>query len=54
LLLRFELGKHTALILELGPELLELPSPVLQPAYVAVETFLAIREALLAAFQVST
>ena len=54
LLLRLEITEHSALILELALELLKLPSLFLQSAYVAVETHLSIRQALFAAFQIST
>jgi hypothetical protein len=54
LLLRLEISEHPALILELVLELLKLTGLVLKPPYVAVETFLAIRQALFATFQVGT
>jgi hypothetical protein len=54
LLLRLEIGERPPLILQLVLEFLKLPGLVLQAAYVVVETFLSIRQALLAALQVRT
>ncbi len=49
LVLRLEIGQCPPLILELVLEILELPGLVLQSAYVGIETFFSIRQALFAA-----
>jgi hypothetical protein len=51
-MLRLELGKHPALVPKLVLQFLKLLALVLQTPYVGIKAFLAIRETLLATFQI--